>query len=103
MLNIIVIVVFLAFTIWSFRRLPMIYSLYTLVMVLMPLATGSSNSISRYYLIIFSGNDTPGTMEQFWQAGIKASLFDYGPFRLIAGRFHDLLCTGPAHNCLNRA
>ena len=31
----------------------MIYTLYTFVMVLMPLLTASINSISRYYLVIF--------------------------------------------------
>jgi len=53
LLNVITIIVFLGFTAWSFRRLPIIYALYTLVMVLMPLTTASINSISRYYLIIF--------------------------------------------------
>jgi hypothetical protein len=53
LLNIITIILFLGFTAWSFRRLPIIYALYTLVMVLMPLTTASINSISRYYLIIF--------------------------------------------------
>ncbi len=53
LLNIIMIIVFLGFTAWSFRRLPIIYALYTLVMVLMPLTTASINSISRYYLIVF--------------------------------------------------
>lgn len=53
LLNIIMIFVFLGFTAWSFRRLPIIYALYTLVMVLLPLSTGSINSISRYYLIVF--------------------------------------------------
>ena len=53
LLNVIVILVFLGFTIWSFRRLPIIYALYTFVMVLMPLSTSSINSISRYYLVIF--------------------------------------------------
>ena len=53
LLNIITIIAFLGFTAWSFRRLPIIYALYTLVMVLMPLTTASINSISRYYLIVF--------------------------------------------------
>lgn len=53
LLNSIVILVFLGFTVWSFRRLPIIYALYTFVMVLMPLSTSSINSISRYYLVIF--------------------------------------------------
>lgn len=53
LLNVIVILVFLGFTIWSFGRLPMIYALYTFVMVLMPLSTASINSISRYYMVIF--------------------------------------------------
>jgi hypothetical protein len=53
LLNIVYVFVFLGFTVWAFRRLPMIYSLYTLVMVLMPLMTGSLKSISRYYLLVF--------------------------------------------------
>lgn len=53
LINIITILIFLGFTVWSFRRLPMIYALYTLVMVMLPLSTSSINSISRYYLIIF--------------------------------------------------
>lgn len=52
-LNIVCVFVFSGFTIWAFRRLPMIYSLYTFVMVLMPLMTGSLKSISRYYLLVF--------------------------------------------------
>ena len=31
----------------------MIYALYTLVMVLLPLSSSRLNSISRYYLIVF--------------------------------------------------
>jgi len=53
LLNIIVIFVFLGFIAWSLRRLPMIYTLYALVMVLMPLSTASINSMSRYYLVVF--------------------------------------------------
>jgi len=53
LLNMIMIVVFLACIIWSLRKLRMIYTLYTLVMVLMPLSTASINSVSRYYLTIF--------------------------------------------------
>lgn len=52
-LNMIMIFVFTGFIIWAFRRLPMIYALYTLVMVVMPLCTGSVKSISRYYLLVF--------------------------------------------------
>src|SRR5947209_486513 len=51
--NIIVIFVFLGFTLWAFRRLPMTYALYTCVMVLMPLFTNSINSITRCYLVVF--------------------------------------------------
>src|SRR5438876_5173132 len=53
LLNVITIGVFFGFITWSMRRLPMIYTLYTFVMVLMPLLTASINSISRYYLVIF--------------------------------------------------
>jgi Dolichyl-phosphate-mannose-protein mannosyltransferase len=52
-LNIVMVFVFLGFTVWAFRRLPGIYAIYTFVMVVMPLCTGSINSISRYYLIVF--------------------------------------------------
>jgi hypothetical protein len=44
---------FLGFTIWSFRRLPMIYALYSTVMVVLPLSSNYLNSISRYYLLVF--------------------------------------------------
>ncbi len=82
-LNITVIFAFLAFTIWSFRRLPAIYSLYTLVMVLMPLATSSINSISRYYLVVFpamillalwSHAGKEGSKRHFLITGLFASL-----------------------------
>jgi hypothetical protein len=53
LLNISIIFVFLGFTLWSLCRLPMMYTLYTAVMVLMPLSTASVNSVSRYYLVIF--------------------------------------------------
>ncbi len=52
-LNMIMICVFIGFTLWAFRSLPIIYALYTFVMMVMPLSTGSIKSISRYYLIIF--------------------------------------------------
>jgi hypothetical protein len=44
---------FLVFTIWAFRRLPMAYALYTLGMFLVPLCTGYITSLARYYLVIF--------------------------------------------------
>src|SRR5437879_4442348 len=40
-------------TIWAFRRLPMIYALYTALMVLLPLSANLLNSIARYYLVVF--------------------------------------------------
>ncbi len=52
-LNMIMIFAFIGFTLWAFRSLPLIYALYTFVMMVMPLFTGSIKSISRYYLIIF--------------------------------------------------
>jgi hypothetical protein len=52
-LNICVVLLFLGFTVWAFRKLPMIYALFTLVMVLVPLSSSRVNSISRYYLIVF--------------------------------------------------
>ncbi len=51
--NIILAFVFLGFTIWAFRRLPMIYALYTLGMVLLPLSANLLNSIGRLYLVVF--------------------------------------------------
>jgi len=53
LLNIIVIFAFLVFIIWSLRRLSMTYTLYSFVMVIMPLSSASINSVSRYYLTIF--------------------------------------------------
>jgi hypothetical protein len=52
-LNIAMTLAFLLLTVWAFRTLRMTYALYTLLMVLLPLSTGSLNSISRYYLVIF--------------------------------------------------
>lgn len=52
-LNIIVAFVFLGLTVWAFRRLPITYALYTLVMVLLPLSSSTIKSISRYYVIVF--------------------------------------------------
>jgi len=52
-LNMCIALLFLGFTVWAFRKLPMIYALFTLVMVLLPLSSSRLNSISRYYLIVF--------------------------------------------------
>lgn len=52
-LNLCFALLFLGFTVWAFRKLPMIYALFTLVMVLLPLSSSRLNSISRYYLIVF--------------------------------------------------
>jgi hypothetical protein len=52
-LNVSIVLLFLGFTVWAFRKLPMIYALFTLVMVLLPLSSSRLNSISRYYLIVF--------------------------------------------------
>jgi hypothetical protein len=52
-LNICFALLFLGFTVWAFRKLPMIYALFTLVMVLLPLSSSRLNSIGRYYLIVF--------------------------------------------------
>src|SRR5205085_11119188 len=52
-LNSHVALLFLLCTLWAFRRLPMTYALYTLLMVLVPLASSELNSISRYYLTVF--------------------------------------------------
>lgn len=51
--NICVALLFLGFTVWAFRKLPMSYALFTLVMVLVPLSSSRLNSLSRYYLIVF--------------------------------------------------
>jgi hypothetical protein len=53
LLNIIVAFAFLAVILWSLRRLPVIYTLYTAVTVLLPLSSNSLNSLARYYLLIF--------------------------------------------------
>jgi hypothetical protein len=53
LLNIIMAFVFLGFTILAFRRLPLIYALYTAVMVLLPLSANLLNSIARLYLVVF--------------------------------------------------
>lgn len=52
-LNIVAAVAFLAVIVWAFRRLPMVYALYTLVTVVLPLSSNSLNSLARYYLLVF--------------------------------------------------
>ena len=46
-------ILFLLATVWAFRALPIIYALYSLVMVLAPLASASMQSLSRYYVVVF--------------------------------------------------
>ena len=53
LLNIVAAFAFLAVIAWSCRRLPMIYTLYTAVTVLLPLSSNSLNSLARYYLLVF--------------------------------------------------
>lgn len=53
LLNVAAIVLFLGLTLLWWRRLPITYTLYSLVMLVMPLSTGSINSIGRYYLTVF--------------------------------------------------
>lgn len=52
-LNITITLAFLAVVFWAFRRLPMIYALYATATVLLPLSSGSLNSIARYDLLVF--------------------------------------------------
>jgi hypothetical protein len=53
LLNILLAFVFLGFAVWAFYRLPVIYALYTAVMVILPLSTNQLNSIGRLYLVVF--------------------------------------------------
>ena len=53
LLNILLAFIFLGFTLWAFRRLPIIYALYTAVMVLLPLSANLLNSVGRLYLVVF--------------------------------------------------
>jgi hypothetical protein len=52
-LNMVATCAFLAVLVWAFRRLPLIYALYTAVTVLLPLSSDSLNSIARYDLLVF--------------------------------------------------
>jgi hypothetical protein len=52
-LNVAMTVAFLLLTVWAFRTLRLTYALYMLLLVLLPLSTGSLNSMSRYDLVIF--------------------------------------------------
>lgn len=52
-LNIVAAFACLAVLIWAFRRLPMIYTLYSAVMVLVPLTSSLLNSYGRYMLLVF--------------------------------------------------
>lgn len=51
--NIVVALAALAVLVWAWRRLPMTYTLYTAVMVLLPLSSSLLNSYGRYALLIF--------------------------------------------------
>lgn len=53
LLNIILAFIFLGFIVLTFLRLPSIYALYTLVMVLLPLSSNLLNSFDRYCMLIF--------------------------------------------------
>jgi hypothetical protein len=53
LLNILLAFIFLGFILLAFFRLPSIYALYTLVMVLLPLSSNFLNSFDRYCLLIF--------------------------------------------------
>ncbi len=52
-LNMLCILIFLALLIPVFRKLPSIYGMLMLVLVLMPLTSGKIDSIARYYLTVF--------------------------------------------------
>ncbi len=78
LLNMVMVVAFFIFTYWSFRRLPMIYALYTLFMVLLPLCTSALNSVDRFYLIVFPAFILLALWTQKGHSGQKHSL-------LIAG------------------
>jgi hypothetical protein len=52
-LNMLCIVAFVLLLIPIFRRLPSIYGILALVLVLMPLTSGKLDSIARYYLTVF--------------------------------------------------
>lgn len=45
--------IFLLFAVWAFKRLPISLALYTLLVVLFPLASGSMQSLARYYTAAF--------------------------------------------------
>lgn len=53
LLNIVSACAFLAGVLWSLRRLPMIYTLYAAVTILLPLSSSSINSLARYCLLVF--------------------------------------------------
>ena len=64
-LNNLLALLFLAATVWAFRRLPTIYGIYSLVMVLAPLASGSMQSLGRYYVVVFP----PFVLLALWSEG----------------------------------
>ena len=53
LLNIILAFLFLGIIVWAFFRLPSIYALYTLVMVILPLSSSMINSFGRYCILVF--------------------------------------------------
>jgi len=81
LLNIVAAFTFLAVILWSWRRLPMIYTLYTAVTVLLPLSSNSLNSLARYYLLVFpafmllalfTSNEEKPHLHNFLVAGFAA-------------------------------
>lgn len=85
-LNLVIAFVFLGFTAWAFRRMPMIYALYTAVMVILPLSTSLLNSISRLYLVVFPGL----ILLALWSSddkGAERSYFIIGSFAAMQAVF----------------
>lgn len=81
LLNMLAALAFLAAILWVWRRLPMIYTLYTVATVLLPLSSDSLNSLARYYLLVFpvfmllalfTGKDERQHLHNFLVAGFAA-------------------------------
>lgn len=90
-LNMIVIALFLCALIPIFWKLPKVYGLFALLFVLMPLTSGETNSIARYYMEIF-----PAFMVLAWWVTRGREELQARRHTLIVATFALLLSLGMA-------
>jgi Dolichyl-phosphate-mannose-protein mannosyltransferase len=84
LLNVVVMLVFLALSAWAFRKLATTYALYTVLMVVVPISTNYMQSIGRLYLAAF-----PAMMLiALWSSrGVRRTSFLIGLFASLQAAF----------------